>query len=176
MPLAAYARVSELMDSDSGRPSAVTIILMTLLALALQVLLPVYVDVFGFFDLPLLVLIYAALLGRHVTGGLLIGAAIGLLQDGLTHGPVGLFGVVKTIVGYLAATTSLLVEVNFPGARSVLVAAFFLLHQALFWAISQFLLDRPTQIEMTRSVILAAAHAGLALAVFPLFDRMRRPH
>ena len=176
MPLAAYARVSELMDSDSGRPSAVTVILMTLLALALQVLLPVYVDVFGFFDLPLLVLIYAALLGRHVTGGLLIGAAIGLLQDGLTHGPVGLFGVVKTIVGYLAATTSLLVEVNFPGARSVLVAGFFLLHQALFWAISQFLLDRPTQIEMTRSVILAAAHAGLALAVFPLFDRMRRPH
>jgi rod shape-determining protein MreD len=132
--------------------------------------------VFGYFDLPLLVLIYAALLGRHVTGGLLIGAAIGLLQDGLTHGPVGLFGVVKTIVGYLAATTSLLVEVNFPGARSVLVAGFFLLHQALFWAISQFLLDRPTQIEMTRSVILAAAHAGLALAVFPLFDRMRRPH
>jgi len=176
MPLAAYARVSELTDSDSGRPSAVTVILMTLLALALQVLLPVYVDVFGFFDLPLLVLIYAALLGRHVTGGLLIGAAIGLLQDGLTHGPVGLFGVVKTIVGYLAATTSLLVEVNFPGARSVLVAGFFLLHQALFWAISQFLLDRPTQIEMTRSVILAAAHAGLALAVFPLFDRMRRPH
>ena len=176
MPLAAYARVSELTDSDSGRPSAVTVILMTLLALALQVLLPVYVDVFGFFDLPLLVLIYAALLGRHVTGGLLIGAAIGLLQDGLTHGPVGLFGVVKTIVGYLAATTSLLVEVNFPGARSVLAAGFFLLHQALFWAISQFLLDRPTQIEMTRSVILAAAHAGLALAVFPLFDRMRRPH
>jgi rod shape-determining protein MreD len=175
MPLAAYARVSDLMDSDAGRPSAVTIILMTLLALALQVLLPVYVDVFGYFDLPLLVLVYSVLLGRNVIGGLLIGAAIGLAQDGLTHGPVGLFGVVKTIVGYLAATTSLLVEVNYPGVRSVLVAGFFLLHQGLFWTISEFLLARPTQIEMTRSVILAAAHAGLALAAYPLLDRIRRP-
>lgn len=174
MTLAAYNRVSGLIENDSGRPSAVTIVLMTLLALALQVLLPVYVDVFGFFDLPLLVLVYAALLGRNVIGGLLIGTAIGLLQDGLTHGPVGLFGVVKTIVGYLAGTTSLLVEVNYPGVRSVLVAGFFLLHQGLFWAISEFLLGRPTQVEWIRVVILAAAHAGLALAVFPLFDRFRR--
>ena len=175
MPFVTYHRVSETMDSDSGRPSAVTVILMTLLALALQVLLPVYVDLLGFFDLPLLVLVYAAMLGRHVILGLLIGAAIGLAQDGLTHGPVGLFGVVKTIVGYLAATTSLLVEVNYPGVRSVLVAGFFLVHQALFWAISEFMLNRTTQIEITRTVILATAHAGLALAVFPLFDRFRRP-
>ena len=114
-------------------------------------------------------------LGSITLMGVLIGTAIGLAQDGLTHGPVGLFGVVKTIVGYLAATTSLLVEINYPGVRSVLVAGFFLVHQGLFWAISEFMLNRPTQIGIPRTVILATAHAGLALAVFPLFDRFRRP-
>jgi rod shape-determining protein MreD len=52
-------------------------------------------------DLVLVVVVGVALMGGSVTG-LLSGAAAGLLQDALSTGVVGIGGLSKTVVGFLA--------------------------------------------------------------------------
>jgi rod shape-determining protein MreD len=143
-----------------------------LMALALQIFLPQLTPAANLLDLPLLAVVYLSVSRRHVLVGMLVGML--MAQDGLTHGPFGLFGIVKTIIGYSAAAVSQYIEVDFPGARSVLCAFFFLVHQALFWALAGGLLGRPVLADPVRALMLGAVHAGLALVAFGAFDRMKR--
>ena len=143
-------------------------------ALILQIILPIYVRWAGLLDLMLLVVVYLALLRRNVITGLLTGAAIGMAQDALTHGPIGLFGIINTIIGYLGASVSQFVEVEYPGAKSVLAGLFFLVHQALFWIVQGGLLGNPVAIDLPRTLVLAAVHAGLTLPMYSLFDRFKK--
>jgi rod shape-determining protein MreD len=143
-------------------------------ALLLQVCLPLYVQLAGLLDLPLMVLVYLALLRRDVITGLLTGTAVGLAQDGLTHGPMGLFGIIDTVIGYLASSVSLFIEVDYPGARAVLVGLFFLVHQTLFWVIQGALLGNPVVVHAPRTLILGAVHAGLALLLYRAMDRLKK--
>jgi rod shape-determining protein MreD len=145
-----------------------------LAALALQLFLPRLTPAAALLDLPLLAVVYLAVIRRQVLIGMLAGMLIGLAQDGLTHGPFGLFGIVKTVIGYSAAAVSQYIEVDFPGARAVLCAFFFLMHQALFWALAGGLLGRTVTADPVRELMLGAVHAGLALMAFGLFDRMKR--
>jgi rod shape-determining protein MreD len=153
-------------------PSAAIVLGMT--TLALQVFLPRFTPAAGLLDLPLLAVVYVSVTRRHVLIGMLAGMLIGLAQDGLTHGPFGLFGIVKTIIGYSAAAVSQYIEVDFPGARAVLCAFFFLVHQALFWALAGGLLERTVNADPVRALMLGAVHAGVALMAFGAFDRLKR--
>lgn len=143
-------------------------------ALSLQVFLPAYIPSARLLDLPLLVVVYLASLRRHVLIGMLVGLVIGVAQDGLTHGPIGIFGITKTIVGYAVASLSLYVEMDYPGARSVLTGFFFLVHQTVFWLLVGGLLGRHVSVDPARALMLCAVHAGLALVLFPALDRSRR--
>jgi rod shape-determining protein MreD len=145
-------------------------------ALVLQIALPLYLRWTGLVELLLLVVVYLALLRRNVIAGVLTGAAIGLAQDCLTLGPIGRFGIINTIIGYLGASVSQFVEVEYPGARSVLAGLFFLIHQALFWLIQGGLLGNPVAVDIPRLLVLAAVHAGLTLPLYRLFDRFKRAH
>ena len=69
-----------------------TVILIALLALSLQGHLPLWFPAVEVLDLPLLVTVYFALNRRSQISGMLVGAAIGIAQDSLGHGPIGLFG------------------------------------------------------------------------------------
>ena len=150
-----------------------TAIAVTVVALALQVHLPLYLDNLGNLDLPLLVAVYLTLSRRDVVMGLLIGAAVGLAQDSLTQGPIGVFGILKTIIGYLAATVSRFIEVDFTGARSVLTALFFLIHQLMFWIMESVLLGNEISIDPVGTLIFATLHAGIAVLLFRFLDRFR---
>lgn len=181
-PLAPLAEQAVVMQASVPRllrretdqlPSSIALALV-FLAVAAQVYLPLYIEVIARFDLPLLAVVYLALDRRNVIAGLLIGAGIGLLQDGLTHGPIGVFGIIKTLIGYLAGSLSLVIEVTYPGARSVLVALFFLIHQFLFLAMQHVLLAHDVALDVPRTLILAASHAGLALLVFRPLDGLRK--
>jgi rod shape-determining protein MreD len=143
-------------------------------ALVLQIVLPLYIRWAGLLDLVLLVVVYLALLRRNVISGVLSGAAIGLAQDALTHGPIGLFGIINTIIGYFGASVSQFVEVEYPGAKSVLAGLFFIVHQALFWVVQGGLLGNPVAIDIPRTLVLAAVHAGLTLPMYSLFDRFKK--
>ena len=151
--------------------AAVALVVMTLL---LQSYLPLYIPLVAFFDLPLLSVIYLALISRNVPRGILIGVAVGLAQDGLTHGPIGVFGIIKTLIGYLTSSVSLVIEADYSGARSVLVALFLLIHQLIYWIMQRVLLGTDASFDPALTLVLAAAHAALSLLVFRLFDGLKR--
>ena len=112
---------------------------------------------------------------RHVPRGTLIGAGVGLAQDALTHGPLGVFGIIKTVIGYLAASVSQVIEIDYPGVRSVLAALFYLIHQLLYWVTQSVLLGTDAALDPARTLVLSAAHAGVALVIFRLIDGLKSP-
>ena len=66
------------------------ILIATLLALVIQAWLPLHFARMALLDLPLLVTIYFGLSRRNPSTGLLLGTAIGLLQDSLSGPTVGI--------------------------------------------------------------------------------------
>src|SRR6267142_2851057 len=90
-----------------------------LLVLFLQAFLPLYVPKAEILDLPLLVTIYFGLSRRNPSTGLLLGMAIGLAQDSLSGPtvPLGLYGIAKTIIGYLASSIGARLDTEHPAAR-----------------------------------------------------------
>src|SRR5437870_6976901 len=72
-------------------------VLVPLIALFLQAFIPSRFPFFAMFDLPLLVVIFFAVARRSQIAGLITGALIGLLQDSLTHRPIGIYGIAKTV-------------------------------------------------------------------------------
>ena len=83
-----------------------TIAAAMIIALFLQTSVPVYFPKFSVLDLPLLLTIYFGLSRRNPSTGLLLGMMIGLLQDSLSGPtvPLGLYGIAKTVIGYLASS------------------------------------------------------------------------
>src|SRR6267154_11361 len=107
------------------------IIVATLLALVFQSSFPIHFAKAAVLDLPLLVTIYFGLSRRNPSTGLLLGTFIGLLQDSLSKTPLGLFGIAKTVIGYLASSIGARLDTEHPLARFALTAAFFALHQGI---------------------------------------------
>ena len=113
------------------------------LALVLQAFLHKYGRWSELLDLPLLVTIYFGVSRRNPSTGLLLGAAIGILQDALSHdNPIGLYGIAKTIVGYIASSIGAKIDTEHPVARFGLVFIFFHLHQAVLAITLRVLLNR----------------------------------
>ena len=81
-----------------------SIILIPLAAILFQVYVPRFVTYLSYLELPLLVTVYFALMRRSPVTGVLFGAGVGLAQDSLSSHPLGMFGIVKTLVGYFAAS------------------------------------------------------------------------
>ena len=117
-----------------------TILLTVSIAVIAQSFLPVYISKAGILDLPLLITIYFGLSRRNPSTGLLLGTFIGLLQDSLSKTPLGLFGIAKTIIGYLASSIGARLDTEHPAARFALTAAFFVLHQAIVVLVQKLLL------------------------------------
>ena len=102
------------------------IVLATAVALLLQASVPVYFSKFSVLDLPLLLTIYFGLSRRNPSTGLLLGMTIGLLQDSLSGPtvPLGLYGIAKTIIGYLASSIGGRLDTEHPIARFALTMVF----------------------------------------------------
>ena len=91
-------------------------IFVPLLAIFFQAFVPLRFSFFSIFDLPLLVVIFFAVARRSQVAGLLTGSIIGLLQDSLTHQPIGVYGIAKTVVGYGASSLGVKIDVENAGA------------------------------------------------------------
>src|SRR5207302_10679649 len=109
------------------------IIIATLLALVIQAAFPVHFSKAAILDLPMLVTIYFGLSRRNPSTGLLLGMVIGLLQDSLSGPtiPLGLYGIAKPIIGYLASSMRARLDTEHPAARFALADCFFVAHQGL---------------------------------------------
>jgi len=82
-------------------------------------------------DLGLVVVVYIALTSGPVTG-LLAGTLTGLLQDSLAHGILGIGGLAKTIVGFLAGVIGTQFIVAQPLPRFVVFFGATVLNAAIF--------------------------------------------
>jgi rod shape-determining protein MreD len=146
------------------------------LALFLQTSVPIYLPKFSVLDLPLLVTIYFGLSRRNPSTGLLLGMGIGLLQDSLSGPtvPLGLYGIAKTIIGYLASSIGSRLDTEHPIARFALTIVFFGLHQGIIVLTSRLLLAQPLAWFTLRMGIAAAVNAVVAVFLFMLLDRLRK--
>ena len=146
------------------------------LAVVLQAFLQVYVPRATLLELPLLVTLYFGLSRRNPNTGLLLGMGIGLLQDAVsgTEVPVGLYGIAKTFVGYGASSIGGRLDVEHPLARFCLAFLFFHLHQVVFAFTKRLLLAQPEALFSLNLLLASLLNAGIAVALFPLLDRLRK--
>ena len=150
--------------------------LAVLLALVLQAFFPVYIRSANYLELPLLVTLYFALSKRNPSSGLLLGMAVGLLQDSLSRTPLGLYGIAKTLVGYLSSSLGARIDVEHPIARFLLTVFFYLFHHAAFVLTSRALLAQRNETYITGSILFASlVNAVIAVGLFSLLDRFRKP-
>jgi rod shape-determining protein MreD len=82
-------------------------------------------------DLVLVVVVYLALVSGPVVG-LLLGMAAGLVQDALSSGIIGIGGLAKTIVGFLAGLLGTQLIVAAPLSRFVAFVLATFVHAAVF--------------------------------------------
>jgi rod shape-determining protein MreD len=82
-------------------------------------------------DLVVVVVVYVALTSGPVTG-LLAGTAAGLAQDALSSGVIGIGGLAKTLVGFLAGIIGTQFIVAQPFSRFVVFFAATAVHAAVF--------------------------------------------
>lgn len=146
------------------------------LALVLQAFLPVYFPRLGILDLPLLITVYFGLSRRNPSTGLLLGMVIGILQDSLSGPtvPLGLYGIAKTFVGYLASSIGARLDTEHPLARFALTAVFFGVHQGFIVLTQRLLLSQPERWFTVHLGIAALINAVVAVFLFMLLDRLRK--
>jgi rod shape-determining protein MreD len=145
----------------------------SLAAILFRVYVPRFFSFLSYLQMPLLVTVYFALMRRSPIAGLLFGAAIGLAEDALSANPLGMYGIVKTLAGYLAAAASLRVDVERTLMRGALALFFYLFHQALYWALARTLLEQPAAFVPQVELVLAALNAAVAVPLFHLLDKLK---
>jgi rod shape-determining protein MreD len=125
-------------------------------------------------ELPLLVTIYFALSRRNPAGGLLLGMLIGLLQDSLSHTPIGFYGIALTCVGFVASSLGSRIDLEHPISRFLITAFFVFFHNVLLVFMARVLIAQQQPYVTTRLFAASLVNAVLAVVLFPLLDRFRR--
>jgi len=144
-------------------------------ALLLQAFLPLKMPLARLFDVPLLVAIYFALVKRDKIFAIALGAAMGLAQDALSNGFIGIFGMAKALTAYLAASASFKFELDEVLARLGLTAILVPVHGMFLVALQRGLLESPPPFQPWDLLSSALLNVGLGLILFHLLDRLRQP-
>ena len=148
-------------------------VLVPLTAIFLQAFLPLHLHFFSIFDLPLLVVIFFAVARRSQVAGLLTGAAIGVLQDALTHHPIGVYGIAKTVVGYGASSIGVKLDVENLGARMLVTLIFYVVHEFVYFLVARGLVGLTLEWSWPHELGSAVANAIVAAILFTLLDRLK---
>jgi rod shape-determining protein MreD len=110
---------------------------------------------------------------RSQISGLTVGALVGLAQDSLAKSPLGMFGIVNTLVGYFAASVGVRIDVEHGFIRLLLGFFFFLFHQFLYWVMTRALLGQNMTFDLARTAVVGLLNAIVGVALFALLDRLR---
>jgi rod shape-determining protein MreD len=156
------------------RFSIAVMLLAPLLAVFLQAYLPRLLPRFAILDLPLVVTLYFSLARRSQIYGAVLGGSVGILQDALTSLPLGINGICKTIVGYMAASVSMRLDVDNQGTRLLLVLVLTFVNSVLHLCIMQWLLNVHLGWHWGYETLRALLNTAVALLIFMLLDVFRR--
>ena len=146
-----------------------------LLALFLQSFVPRFFPLFAvYFDLPLLVTIYFGMARRNPISGLLTGAAIGLVQDMLGPYPIGIYGIAKTVVGYLASSLGVKLDVENAGTRLLVTLGFYLIHAAVYFSVARGMVNLTLNWSWGRGILAGLANAVLGVVLYFVLDKFKQ--
>ncbi|HEY1463844.1 MAG TPA: rod shape-determining protein MreD [Terriglobales bacterium] len=149
-------------------------ILAPLLALFLQAFLSWKLPFFTIFDLPFLVVVFFAVARRSQIAGMFTGSIIGLLQDSLTHLPLGVYGIANTVVGYGASSLGVRIDVENVGARFLVTLFFYVVHEIVYFSVARGLVRLDMKWSWPHELGSALANAILAVVLFALLDRFKQ--
>ncbi len=144
-----------------------------LVAILFQVYVPLFFPFLAFLEAPLLVVVYFALMRHSQIGGLLAGALVGLAQDSLSKNPLGMFGIVKTLVGYFASSIGMRLDVDNVIMRMLLTFFFYVFHQFFYWVMARALLAKTLGFDPQRTLVMAALNALVGVALYHFLDKLR---
>jgi rod shape-determining protein MreD len=167
MPVAAKREV------EVFRVRPITIWVTIFLALLLQTFLPLKIPLAGLMDLPLLATVYFTLIRQNKIFGIGLGTGLGLVQDALSHGYIGMFGMTKALVGYLAASAAIRFNVESILARSLVTASLILVHNLCMAGLQHALLESPPAFLPLDLASAVLVNVALSLILFPVLDRFR---
>ena len=160
-------------EGQVSRFRAWVMVLVPLAAIVFQVSIPRFFPFLKFLDMPLLVVVYFALMQRSQILGLLAGAGVGLAQDSLSKNPLGMYGIVNTLVGYIAASVALRFDVDRSFLRLFLCWIFYCFHQFLYWVMVRALLGRMMNLEIKQILVLGVLNAVVAVPLYLMLDKLR---
>jgi len=142
--------------------------------IVLQALLPRPFPKLAILDLPLIATIFFAVSRRSPIVGTLTGAAIGLLQDALTNQYIGINGISKALIGYMAASIGFRVDVDSLSTRVLMSFGFCLLQSALLYLMQKHLLGLPNvQMLWLHELLRAVVNTLIAIPLFFLLDKTK---
>jgi rod shape-determining protein MreD len=160
-------------DLEIHRYPVIVYGLIPVIALGLQAWLPRLMGKYAYFDLPLVVTVYFALGRRSPIQGTIMGAILGIFEDALTHHPIGINGVAKTVAGFLAASVGIRIDVENRIIRIGLILSLSLLSSALYFLVYRFLLGLALEWAWYNELFKAIGNSIIALILFPFFDRLQ---
>ncbi|MGD0346766.1 MAG: rod shape-determining protein MreD [Terracidiphilus sp.] len=160
-------------DMEIRRYPLLVYALVPLASLVLQAWLPRVVGRYDWFDLPLVVTVYFALGRRSPIQGTLMGAVMGLFEDALSHHAIGVNGVAKTVVGFLAASVGIRIDVENHAVRLLLNFALSLLSSVIYYFTYRGLLGLTLEWSWLTELMRAVGNSLIAVALFPVLDRLQ---
>jgi rod shape-determining protein MreD len=160
-------------DFEIHRYPVLVYALVPLASLVLQSWLPRVTSPYDWFDFPLVVTIYFALGRRDPIQGTLMGAALGLFEDAISHHAIGINGIAKSVVGFLAASTGVRVEVDNHAIRLVFNFVLSLVSSGIYLFVTRFLLGLTIEWSWLTELFRAVGNSVIALVLFPLLDRLQ---
>jgi rod shape-determining protein MreD len=160
-------------DMEIRRYPVLVYALVPLASLVLQAWLPRVVGRYDWFDLPLVITIYFALGRRNPIQGTIMGAGMGLFEDALSHHAIGVNGIAKTVVGFLAASVGIRIEVENNIVRLLLNFSLSLLSSAIYLFIYRVLLGLTLDWSWLTELMRAVGNSLIAVVLFPVLDRLQ---
>jgi rod shape-determining protein MreD len=160
-------------DMEIRRYPLLVYALVPLASLVLQAWLPRVVGRYDWFDLPLVVTVYFALGRRSPIQGTLMGAAMGLFEDALSHHAIGVNGIAKTVVGFLAASVGIRIDVENHAVRLLLNFALSLLSSVIYFFTYRGLLGLTLEWSWLTELMRAVGNSLIAVVLFPVLDRLQ---
>jgi len=152
------------------------IVFVPLIAVLIQIFIPVKLRFMPIVDMPFMVTIFFATARRNPISGCLTGCFIGLAQDlfaGPNH-PLGMYGIALTVVGYLASSLGVKIDVENPGSRFLITFGFFGVHQGVYWVVAHQMLRQSVEWNWSHTAISALANAIIGIFVYKLLDRFKQ--
>lgn len=157
----------------ASRFRLIWLIVVPLLAILSQVYLPRFVPFLAYLELPLLITVHFALSRGGPISALFYGMFIGLVQDSLSHQPIGMYGIVKTLVGYFAGSVSMRFDVQNPVVTFLLSFFFYFFHQFFYWVLARALLGEAIAFDVQQTLIFGLMNAAVALPLFHILDKLK---